>query len=165
LPVTTFRRNKIVATVGPASSSREMLLALMRAGADVFRLNFSHGQHAELTEIVAMIRELSRHRRQAVAILGDLQGPKIRTGMMRGDAMTLIDGQSVVVTTADVLGENGLIPTTYHALPQDVSCGDRILLAEFCSMTACLSYGLKRSQETKCIAVSWLVANLKIAKG
>jgi len=128
LPVTTFRRNKIVATVGPASSSREMLLALMRAGADVFRLNFSHGQHAELTEIVAMIRELSRHRRQAVAILGDLQGPKIRTGMMRGDAMTLIDGQSVVVTTADVLGENGLIPTTYHALPQDVSCGDRILL-------------------------------------
>jgi pyruvate kinase len=100
----------------------------MEAGADVFRLNFSHGQHAELTEIVTLIRELSRNRRRAVAILGDLQGPKIRTGIMQGDVMTLINGQSVVITTADVLGENGLIPTTYQELPQDVQCGDRILL-------------------------------------
>ena len=128
MTATTFRRNKIVATVGPASSSEEMLLTLMKAGADVFRLNFSHGQHVEHAATVALIRELSRHRRQAVAILGDLQGPKIRTGMMRGDVMTLTEGQSVVVTTADVLGENGLIPTTYLALPEDVSCGDRILL-------------------------------------
>ena len=128
LPVNVFRRNKIVATVGPSSDSREMLLALMEAGADVFRLNFSHGQHATLAETVALIRELSRNRRQAVAILGDLQGPKIRTGLMRGDVMTLTPGQSVVVTTADVLGENGLIPTTYSALPHDVRGGDRILL-------------------------------------
>jgi pyruvate kinase len=128
LPVTDFRRNKIVATVGPSSSSPEMLLALMQAGADVFRINFSHGQHAELVETVASIRELSRNRRRAVAILGDLQGPKIRTGMMRGGTMALTAGQPVVVTTADVLGEKDLIPTTYQALPQDVSIGDRILL-------------------------------------
>ncbi len=128
MSVTTFRRNKIVATIGPSSASRQMLLALMEAGADVFRLNFSHGQHAELTETVALIRELSRNRRQAVAILGDLQGPKIRTGMMRGGFMTLTEGQSVVITTTDVLGEKGLIPTTYDALPEDVTCGDRILL-------------------------------------
>jgi pyruvate kinase len=75
-----------------------------------------------------LIRELSRNRRQAVAILGDLQGPKIRTGMMRGGFMTLTEGQSVVITTTDVLGEKGLIPTTYDALPEDVTCGDRILL-------------------------------------
>ncbi|MDH3454802.1 MAG: pyruvate kinase, partial [Desulfuromonadales bacterium] len=62
-----FRRNKIVATIGPSSASREMLLALMEAGADVFRLNFSHGQHAALAGTVALIRELSRNRRQAVA--------------------------------------------------------------------------------------------------
>ena len=128
MQATHFRRNKIVATIGPSSASQEGLLALMKAGADVFRLNFSHGQHDELAETVALIRELSRNRRQAVAILGDLQGPKIRTGMMRGDVMTLTAGQSVVITTADVLGEKGLIPTTYSALPQDVSCGDRILL-------------------------------------
>jgi pyruvate kinase len=99
----------------------------MAAGADVFRLNFSHGQHDELSEIVALIRELSRNRRRAVAILGDLQGPKIRTGIMLSDVMTLTNGQSVVITTADVLGENGLIPTTYQELPQDVQPGDRIL--------------------------------------
>jgi pyruvate kinase len=128
LPVTAFRRNKIVATVGPASCSKEMLLALMEAGADVFRLNFSHGQHDALTETVALIRQISRNRRRAVAILGDLQGPKIRTGMMRGDVMTLTSGESVVITTAEVLGEDGVIPTTYNALPQDVSDGDRILL-------------------------------------
>ena len=128
MPVTDFHRNKIVATVGPASCSKEMLLALMEAGADVFRLNFSHGQHDALTETVALIRQISRNRRRAVAILGDLQGPKIRTGMMRGDVMTLTSGESVVITTADVLGEDGVIPTTYNALPQDVSDGDRILL-------------------------------------
>jgi pyruvate kinase len=105
-----------------------MLLALMEAGADVFRLNFSHGQHDALTETVALIRQISRNRRRAVAILGDLQGPKIRTGMMRGDVMTLTSGERVVITTADVLGEDGVIPTTYNALPQDVSDGDRILL-------------------------------------
>ncbi|MEJ2197434.1 MAG: pyruvate kinase [Desulfuromonadales bacterium] len=128
MPVKDFRRNKIVATVGPSSSSREMLLALMQAGADVFRLNFSHGQHADLVETVASIRELSRNRRRAVAILGDLQGPKIRTGMMRGGSMVLTAGQTVVVTTAEVLGEKDLIPTSYQELPQDVSTGDRILL-------------------------------------
>ncbi len=128
MPVTDFRRNKIVATVGPSSSSREMLLALMQAGADVFRLNFSHGQHAALAETVALIRDLSRDRRRAVAILGDLQGPKIRAGMMRGGSMDLTAGQVVVITTDDVLGENGLIPTTYQALPQDVKVGDRVLL-------------------------------------
>lgn len=128
MPATDFRRNKIVATVGPASSSQQALLALMEAGADVFRLNFSHGQHAELAEIVTRIRELSRNRRRAVAILGDLQGPKIRTGMMRGDVMTLSAGERVIVTTEEVLGENGLIPTTYRELPQDVHVGNRILL-------------------------------------
>ncbi len=116
MPVKDFRRNKIVATVGPSSSSPEMLLALMQAGADVFRLNFSHGQHAELVETVASIRELSRNRRRAVAILGDLQGPKIRTGMMRGGTMALTAGQTVVVTTADVLGEKDLIPTDLPGL-------------------------------------------------
>ena len=123
-----FRRNKVVATVGPASTSREMLLALMEAGADVFRLNFSHGQHELLAETVATIRELSRNRRRAVAILGDLQGPKIRTGLMRNDVMTLVRDQQVTITTEDVLGADGLIPTIYKELPQDVTKGDRILL-------------------------------------
>src|SRR5512137_2125884 len=98
-----FRRTKIVATVGPASADRTMLLALMEAGADVFRLNFSHGSHADLAEVVATIRDLSRHRRRAVAILGDLQGPKIRTGLMEGGQMPLTTGEAVTITAADRL--------------------------------------------------------------
>jgi pyruvate kinase len=123
-----FRRTKIVATVGPASADREMLLALMEAGADVFRLNFSHGSHADLAEVVATIRDLSRHRRRAVAILGDLQGPKIRTGRMRDGKMLLTDGEMVTVTTAEVLGGDGIIPTIYRELPHDVHPGDCILM-------------------------------------
>ncbi|TLM66586.1 MAG: pyruvate kinase [Deltaproteobacteria bacterium] len=124
----SFRRTKIVATVGPASANREMLLALMEAGADVFRLNFSHGSHADLAVVVETIRDLSRHRRRAAAILGDLQGPKIRTGRMRDGRMLLTAGETVTVTTADVLGGDGVIPTIYRELPQDVRPGDCILM-------------------------------------
>jgi pyruvate kinase len=123
-----FRRTKIVATVGPASSDRAMLQALMEAGADVFRLNFSHGDHADLARIVASIRELSRQRRRAVAILGDLQGPKIRTGRMRDGQMLLVTGETVTITTAELLGGDGIIPTIYRELPRDVRAGDRILM-------------------------------------
>jgi pyruvate kinase len=123
-----FRRTKIVATLGPASETEERLLALMNAGADIFRLNFSHGTLEQKAELIRRIRNLSRRRRQAVAILGDLQGPKIRTGLMRDGAMELKPGQEVTITTREIRGDGDLIPTTYHELPGDVSKGDRILL-------------------------------------
>ncbi len=125
---TVFRRIKIVATIGPASSDRAVLLDLMEAGADVFRLNFSHGRHDELAEVVSNIRDLSTNRRRAVAILGDLQGPKIRVGQLQGGQMILIAGDPVTITTDDVIGGEGVIPTTYSELPRDVTPGDRILL-------------------------------------
>jgi len=124
----SFRRTKIVATIGPASSGRDVLLELMEAGADVFRLNFSHGRHQEMAEIVANIRDLSTNRRRAVAILGDLQGPKIRVGQLQEGRMNLAAGDRVTITTEDILGTDGRIPTTYAALPDDVSPGDSILL-------------------------------------
>ena len=123
-----FRRTKIVATLGPASDSKERLLALMEAGADVFRLNFSHGQQSDKALLIQRIRDLSQQRRRAVAILGDLQGPKIRTGVMAGGALELIAGAEVTITTRDVVGANGLIPTIYRELPGDVRPGDPILL-------------------------------------
>ncbi|OHB25751.1 MAG: pyruvate kinase [Desulfuromonadaceae bacterium GWC2_58_13] len=123
-----FRRTKIVATVGPASESEAMLLALMEAGADVFRLNFSHGDQAGKAILIQRLRDLSRRRQQAVAILADLQGPKIRAGRMRGGEMMLTADQEVVITTREVLGDNGVIPTTYQHLPGDVKPGDPILL-------------------------------------
>jgi pyruvate kinase len=100
----------------------------MEAGADVFRLNFSHGDLAGKAEVIRRIREVSRARRQAVAILGDLQGPKIRTGVMAGGAMTLAEGGEVTLTTRETVGADGLIPTVYRELPGDVRPGDRILL-------------------------------------
>jgi pyruvate kinase len=123
-----FRYTKIVATVGPACDTPEKLSMLMEAGVDVFRLNFSHGDHAGKAAIIKSIREISCQRQQAIGILGDLQGPKIRTGLMKDGAMELVPGSVVTFTTDEVLGENGRIPTIYKQLPTDVATGDRILL-------------------------------------
>jgi pyruvate kinase len=122
------RKTKIVATVGPVSSSTKMLQQLMNAGVDIFRLNFSHGENNEKKELIDRIREVSSRLGRDVGILADLQGPKIRTGKMRDNAMTLVKGESVTITTANILGENGLIPTIYTDLPRDVRPGSRILL-------------------------------------
>jgi len=122
-----FRRTKIVATVGPASSSEEALADLMEAGADVFRLNFSHGSHEEKRTLIQRIRLLSRRRRQAVAILGDLQGPKIRVGQLPGNMLHLEEDQQVILSVR-AQPEEGTIPVIYPELPQDVKPGDRILL-------------------------------------
>ncbi|PLY00138.1 MAG: pyruvate kinase [Desulfuromonas sp.] len=123
-----FRSTKIVATVGPASTSEKMLDRLLQAGVDVFRLNFSHGELADKAATIATIRELSRRHRKAVAILGDLQGPKIRTGKMKEGALELVEGSDVTITTRDVLGEGALFSTIYQELPHDVQPGDQILL-------------------------------------
>ncbi len=123
-----YRQTKIVATVGPASDSEEKLNQLMEAGADVFRLNFSHGDHQNKRDVIQRIRQVSKKRQRAVAILGDLQGPKIRTGIMAGGSMQLETGADVTITTREIEGSGHLIPTSYRQLPEDVTPGDRILL-------------------------------------
>ncbi len=122
------RQIKIVATIGPSCAEKSQLEDLLQAGVDVFRLNFSHGDLGQKEIWIAQIRELSLKYQKSVAILGDLQGPKIRTGLMRDGSQKLEAGQEVVITTADVKGADGLIPTTYQALPQDVVPGNQILL-------------------------------------
>jgi len=123
-----FRHTKIVATLGPASDSEAQLERLMDAGADVFRLNFSHGDQAGKAELIRRIRDVSRRRQRAVAILGDLQGPKIRAGEIEDGGVTLREGQEIVITTQPTLGTAERFSTTYQALPGDVRSGDRILL-------------------------------------
>jgi pyruvate kinase len=105
-----------------------MLQRLIQAGADIFRLNFSHGENSEKHELIGRIREVSGRLGRDVAILADLQGPKIRTGKMMDNAMLLTKGDEVTITTTDILGEKGLIPTIYRDLPRDVRPGSRILL-------------------------------------
>ncbi len=122
------RRTKIVATVGPACSSIDMLDRLIHAGVDLFRLNFSHGSIEDKQNLITLIRRSSHEIGREVGILADLQGPKIRTGRMAGEGMLLTKGQEVVITTSDVLGDNGRIPTVYTELPRDARPGAKILL-------------------------------------
>jgi pyruvate kinase len=124
------RRTKIVATLGPATSTPERIGALLHAGVDVVRLNFSHGTHAEHAAVFQTVREQAARLGRAVAIMQDLQGPKIRVGALAGGGpLWLTDGQEVAISAEpDVVGHDGLISTTYAHLPYDVRPGDRILL-------------------------------------
>ena len=129
------RRTRIVATVGPASSSPAVLRELVEAGVDVFRMNFSHGSHESHAAAYAAIRSASSHVQRPVAILGDLCGPKIRVGRFEQGSVELVEGAEVIVTTRPIWGgvrEDGttIIPSEYLPLARDVRAGDRILLAD-----------------------------------
>jgi pyruvate kinase len=129
--ISRMRRAKIVCTLGPASSTPEMIDGLVQAGLDVARLNFSHGTHAGHKATIAAIREVSGRYERPVAILADLQGPKIRTGRLKdGKAVQLRDGQPLTITTRDVPGDASVVHTNYTPLPEEVRAGDRILLAD-----------------------------------
>jgi pyruvate kinase len=124
-----MRRAKIVCTIGPASLHPEMLEQLLASGMDVARLNFSHGTHQEHLATIEALRTASLKVRKAVGILGDLQGPKIRTGKLKGGAVELKVGEELQITTDErVVGTERLVSTTYVHLPGDVNPGDRILL-------------------------------------
>jgi pyruvate kinase len=124
-----MRRTKIVATIGPASGDPRVLERLVDAGADVLRLNFSHGTHDEHARVVEAAREIEARRGRPLALLQDLSGPKIRTGRVAGGEIELRDGARVAITTDEsVEGTPELISTNYEALPLDVSEGNRILL-------------------------------------
>ncbi len=124
-----MRRTKIVCTIGPATSSEEQLERLMRAGMNVARLNFSHGTHDEHAAVIERIRRISTRLGCPIAILQDLQGPKIRVGSLQGgQPIRLVDSTQVRITTRPIAGDSQTIPTTYMHLPQDVKPGDRILL-------------------------------------
>lgn len=125
-----IRRTKIIATLGPASSEPEQISRLINAGVNVFRQNMSHGDHDYHRQTYARVREIAQQLNQPVGILADLCGPKIRTGKFKNDAIVLEENSTVIVTTRNVIGEPGLIPSQYPALAEDVEPGDRILLAD-----------------------------------
>jgi pyruvate kinase len=121
-------RTKIVATVGPASRSPEMLEQLMQAGVDVFRLNFSHGNAGDHRETIGRIRKLSKKVGKDAGILLDLQGPKIRTGDLAAGEALLVEDAPFVITTKEVPGDASTVSTTYKDLPSDLHPGNRLLL-------------------------------------
>ena len=123
-----MRKAKIICTLGPSSDSLEVIEALVRAGMNVARLNFSHGTPEEHRRRVKRVRQASRKLGVPVALLQDIQGPKIRLGRFQGGLLEVHTGQRVVVTTRDVLGHDALIPTPVRSLPKDVAPGHPILL-------------------------------------
>jgi pyruvate kinase len=125
------RRAKIVCTIGPASNTESALRMLMHAGMDVARLNFSHGSHADHAKIIETLRRMASSEGRTICILQDLQGPKIRTGALRGhQPVTLKSGARVTITTRDVEGAADLISTTFKDLPREMQPGSRILLSD-----------------------------------
>jgi pyruvate kinase len=122
------RRTKIVATVGPASSTIPILEELIRAGVNVFRLNMSHGEHEGHQKAYAAIREAARNTGIDVGVLADLGGPKIRCGLFEGGRAELQTGSTITVTTRDVIGNSKLIPSQYRLITNDVKPDSRILL-------------------------------------
>src|SRR5580765_568985 len=126
-----MRHTKIIATVGPASDSEDMLDALMAAGTDVFRLNFSHGTHESQAATFSRIRAAAKRARREVGVLQDLGGPKIRTGTLEGGRPIRVKpGEGLVIETGDFPGRPGHISTSFAALARAVRPGDRLLLAD-----------------------------------
>ncbi len=124
-----MRRAKIVCTVGPSSYSQEILEQLLAGGMDVARLNFSHGTHKQHAETIEKLRSASLRVRKAVGILGDLQGPKMRTGRLTKGGVELKEGAEFTITTnQSVEGNEQIVSTSYLFLAEDVKEGDKILL-------------------------------------
>jgi pyruvate kinase len=127
--MTVQRRAKIVATIGPATDTEESLEALLAAGVDVVRLNFSHGTHDQHARRLGMVRTIAERLNRPIAVMLDLQGPKIRTGTLEGgQPVTLKRGQSFAITTDDVQGTAECVSTTYPGLPADCRVGDTVLV-------------------------------------
>ena len=128
---TLTRRAKIICTVGPSCNSEAILRDLMRLGMDVGRLNFSHGSHEEHARNIERLRRVAKKENRTICILQDLQGPKIRTGRLKGhEPVTLTTGGGLTITAGDVAGTAHLISTTFEGLASEVESGARILLSD-----------------------------------
>ncbi|QZT38134.1 pyruvate kinase [Halosquirtibacter xylanolyticus] len=122
------KRTKVVATVGPSSSSKEMLLQLAASGVNVFRLNFSHGTHEDHAKVIANIREINSNFSYNLSILQDLQGPKIRIGQVENNGVEITPGQKLTITTREVIGTSDKVSTVYQGFTSDVQVGETILI-------------------------------------
>jgi len=121
-------RTNVIATIGPASNSRDIIEQLIHEGIDVFRLNFSHGTQADHKKAIDTILLANKKLHSHVAILGDLQGPKLRVGMMKDGSVELLDGKIFSLVTFECEGTNEKAYISYPQLPMDVTPGEIILI-------------------------------------
>src|SRR4051794_11941468 len=124
----SFHRTKIVATVGPACDTYDKLLELVKAGVNVFRLNFSHGAHEDKLKIIEHIRNINKSQPYNIAILGDLQGPKLRVGEIENNALPVVAGDILTFTNEKLVGTKDRIYVSYPNLHEDVKVGNVIMI-------------------------------------
>lgn len=123
-----YKRTKIVATVGPACDTYDKMLELVRAGVNVFRLNFSHGNHEDKARIIEQILKINKTEPYNIAILADLQGPKLRVGDLENGSLPIAAGDTLVFTNEKVMGTKERIFVSYNDLHKDVKVGEKILI-------------------------------------
>lgn len=128
IPAFPAHKTKIVATIGPASESPEMLQRLIRAGLNVARLNFSHGDFSKHAEVVKRIREAARITGRRVAIMADLPGPKMRLGKIDPEPIQLVPGDKFTLTSEDLIGNDKRVSMSFEPLPRVVKDGNRLFL-------------------------------------
>ena len=146
------RRAKIVCTLGPSCNTEAGIRGLLQSGMDVARLNFSHGSHEEHARLIQILRQIASETGKTICILQDLQGPKIRTGRLKGHhPVKLKAGEPVTITTRDLEGTAELLSTTFSGLPQEVGPGSRILLSDG---RIELEVRAVRGQEIECVIVT-----------
>lgn len=128
MKIVDHQNTKIVATVGPACSSSENLLQLVQAGVDTFRLNFSHGEHADHKAVVDRIVKINKEHGTHIGILADLQGPKLRVGKIENNALELNEGDIITFVNEPCVGNMERIYMSYQRFPQDVKVGEKVLI-------------------------------------
>src|SRR5687768_297321 len=121
-------RTKIVATVGPACDTYDKLLELVKAGVNIFRLNFSHGTHENKAQIISYIKEMNTKEPYNIAILADLQGPKLRVGEIENGAIDIKEGDELVFTNEKLVGNKERIYVSYPDFHSDVKIGNIIMI-------------------------------------
>lgn len=124
----SFNRTKIVATMGPATADISVLEEMFNQGLDICRINFSHGDYDAILNTVSNIRTLNKKLEMHVGILADLQGPKLRIGLVKNNSVNLITGKEISITTKECEGDENIIYITYHQFPSDVKVGETVLI-------------------------------------
>ncbi|MCB0753970.1 MAG: pyruvate kinase [Flavobacteriales bacterium] len=124
----SFNKTKIVATIGPASSSKQVLLEMIESGMNIARLNFSHGSYEDHLKVLNTVRKLNEETGRHIGLLADLQGPKIRLGEVKNGGVQIKNGHKLVITTKECVGDSERVYLTYPDFPKDVEKGDTILI-------------------------------------
>ncbi|MGZ4089617.1 MAG: pyruvate kinase, partial [Bacteroidia bacterium] len=123
-----FNRTKIVATMGPATADIVVLEGMFNEGLDICRINFSHGDYEAINHTVKNIRSLNKKLNRHVGILADLQGPKLRIGIVKNNLVNLVQGHEITITTKECEGDENRVYITYPQFPQDVKVGEMVLI-------------------------------------